>query len=420
MYFLYTTVTATLFVLALPLFLWRGRGSGKYVHNFRERMGWVPPAFPKASRESIWIHAVSVGEALAARRLVERLKERFPEVPLYVSTTTLTGRAVAERALTQADGFFYAPFDWPRPVRRALEHVNPRLLVLVETEIWPNLIDRAKTRGALIVLVNGRISGRALPRYVSVRKLMARVLARIDLFLMQSDTHAGRIRQMGAPEDRVQVSGNLKFDARLPVPAARLLSLLGRRRGPVFVAGSTMEGEEEAVLAAFRALRTPCPEARLVLAPRHPERFARAEELVQAAGFRCQKRSELEASWGDGDVLLLDTLGELAQIYAVASAVFVGGSLVPTGGHNVLEAAVHGRAVIVGPHMQNFQEIADLFLAAGALVQVTSASELSREVVALATDEPRRERVGEAARSLIEQHRGAVDCTVEAIGRLMA
>jgi 3-deoxy-D-manno-octulosonic-acid transferase len=418
-YALYTVLTATLFLFAIPIFLWRGRGTGKYLRNFRERMGLVAPSFPRATSESIWVHAVSVGEALAARPLVEKLKERFPSVPLYVSTTTLTGRAVAERSL-RADGFFYAPFDWPRPVRRALEHVNPKLLVLVETEIWPNLIVRAKRRGARVALVNGRISSRALPRYLAIRALMARLLALIDLFLMQSDTHAGRIRRMGAPDGRVFVTGNLKFDARLPVSAARVLALLGRRRGPVFVAGSTMEGEEEAVLAAFRALRGRCPEACLILVPRHPERFARVFDVVQAAGFRCQKRSELQAAWADGEVLLLDTLGELAHVYAVASVVFVGGSLVPTGGHNVLEAAIHGRAVIVGPHMQNFQEIADLFLGAGALVQVASPADLPDAIVALATDEARRERIGEAARGLLEQHRGAVDRTVDALSRLLA
>ena len=246
--------------------------------------------------------------------------------------------------------------------------------MLVETELWPNLIHEAHRRGTRIALVNGRISTRSFPRYRKARRFLSRVLSEIDLFLMQGEAHAERIRALGAPADRVQVTGNLKFDAvapgRVPERLARLLQG-GTAPRPLWVAGSTVGGEEELVLSAFHRVRERVPQARLLVAPRHPERFAAVPALVEAAGFRCLRRSALDpAAWGDGEVLLLDTLGELAQVYALASVVFVGGSLVPAGGHNILEPAVAGKAVVVGPHMENFQEIADQFRAESAMVQV--------------------------------------------------
>jgi len=416
-YLAYTVVTAALVVLAAPFFLWKGRGTGKYVRTFRERMNG--PVL-SADCGSIWIHAVSVGEVLAARPLIERLKERFPGLPLFVSTTTVTGNAVAQKAAARADGLFFAPFDWPRPVRRTLARLKPRLLVLVETEIWPNLIHEARRRGIRVAVVNGRISPRSFRRYLWVRRLLTRVLHEVDLFLMQSDAHSDRIRRIGAPGDRVRTIGNLKYDALSRTGASETLArLISPGEGPLWVAGSTAEGEDTFVLDAFRALRTRRPGARLLIAPRHPERFDAVFALAQASGFRTARRSTLDGPWS-GDVLVLDSLGELAAVYSLATVVFVGGSLVPSGGHNVLEAAVHGKAVIVGPHMENFQEIADLFTAAGALVQVPSAGALSAAVVDLATDDARRRQVGEAARALIDVHRGALDRTVEALSSLVA
>ena len=279
------------------------------------------------------------------------------------------------------------------------------MLVLVETELWPNLIHEAHRRGTRVALVNGRISPRSFPRYRRFRRLLGPVLAEIDAFLMQGEPHAERIRQLGAPPERVQVTGNLKFDAvepaRLPERLTRLLQG-GVDRRPLWVAGSTVEGEEQLVLSAFHRVRERVPQARLLVAPRHPERFASVPALIEASGFRCLRRSALDPiAWQDGEVMLLDTLGELAQVYALASVVFVGGSLVPPGGHNVLEPAVAGKPVIVGPHMENFQEIADEFRREQALVQVASADELGSEVAALLLDERRRSGLGERARALV-------------------
>jgi 3-deoxy-D-manno-octulosonic-acid transferase len=417
-YALYTAVTAVLFVLAAPLFLWKGRATGKYVHTFRERMARTDA--PGSDVPSIWVHAVSVGEVIVARPLIERLAARFPDTPVFVSTTTITGQSVAQNTLPDVDGLFFAPFDWPRPVRRTLARLQPRLLVLVETEIWPNLIHEARRRGVRIAIVNGRISSRSFPRYRRVRRLLTRVLHEVDLFLMQGEAHAARVRDIGAPPDRVRTTGNLKFDSLSRTGASDRLKYLIPSGGPLWVAGSTTEGEEVLVLAAYVKLREEIPGLRLLLAPRHPERFGEAEEAAHQAGLSCVCRSTLLTPWNGADVLLLDTLGELAQVYSLASVVFVGGSLVPRGGHNVLEAAIHGKAVVVGPHMENFQEIAELFIAGGGLVQVANGPALQEAVRELLVDEAHRLRVGEAARGLIDAHTGAVERTVDALAELVA
>ena len=367
---------------------------------------------------------MSVGEVLAARPLVPALRERFPRHRLFLSTTTITGNAVAKKSVRGVDGLFYAPFDWPLPVRQALTTLNPSLLVLVETELWPNLIHEAHRRGTRVALVNGRISPRSFGRYRRLQRFLRAVLGEMDLFLMQGETHAQRIRAMGAPAERVRLTGNLKFDAVEPGrPPERLVRLLQGpdRDRPLWVAGSTVGGEEELVLRAYHRVRERVPDARLLIAPRHPERFAAVPPLVEAAGFRCLRRSALDPqAWRDGEVLLLDSLGELAQVYALASVVFVGGSLVPSGGHNILEPAVAGKAVVVGPHMENFQEIADQFRSEAAMVQVGSVDELAQEVAGLLLDEARRHGLGERARELVGRNRGAVQRTVDSLAGLLA
>ncbi len=407
----------------MPFYLWKGRGTGKYLSNFRERLGSLPGVVDAHGRASIWIHAVSVGEVLAARTLVGPLKQRFPAMNVFVSTTTLTGQAIARSSVKDADGLFYAPFDFRSSVRRVLDVVRPRLLVLVETEIWPNLIHEARLRGTRVAIVNGRVSPRSYGRYHWIRTFLKPVLEQIDVFAMQAEPHAERIRQLGAPAGRVRALGNLKFDAlEAPAPSAALQQLfaaIGSR--PVWIVGSTVDSEEPQVLAAFLRLRESLPDAALVIAPRHPERFGLVPALVEAAGLTAVRRSALGASAWDGrSVLVLDTLGELAQVYSFATAVFVGGSLAPAGGHNVLEPAVAGKAVVVGPHMENFQEIADQFLGEQALVQVDSAEALTRETLALFQDVDRRSAVGQRARALVARNRGALERTVEALAELVA
>jgi 3-deoxy-D-manno-octulosonic-acid transferase len=423
LYAAYSLALAIALVLAAPWFLWKGRRTGKYVSSFRERMGALAPTLNPAGGPSIWVHAVSVGEALAARPLLRPLREGYPELPLLVSTTTLTGNAVARKSLEQADGVFFAPFDLPRPVRRAFDVARPRLLVLMETEIWPNLIHEARRRGVRVAIANGRLSESSFRGYRRLGRLVKRVLSDIDLFLMQSDDDARRILDLGAPPARVHVLGNLKFEAvNASPPSNEIARLFDASPGrPVWVAGSTMPGEEELVLAAFRRVREQVPHLGLVVAPRHPERFDGVPALVEAAGLSCARRTRLDREgWRNGTVLVLDTIGELSQIYSLASVVFVGGSLVATGGHNVLEPAAAGKAVVVGPHMENFREIAAQFRAEGALVQVDSAEDLAGAVSSLLSDGPRRDAMGARARTLVERNRGAAARTVEALAGLLA
>lgn len=422
MYFIYSVGLGILLALAAPVYAWKGRRSGKYLRTFRARLGRLPPDV-RSDGGAIWIHAVSVGEVLAARALIEPLRQRLPGRRVFVSTTTLTGQEVARASLKGVDGLFFAPFDFVFAVRRVLQAIRPSLLVIVETEIWPNLIRETRRSGARVAIVNGRLSPRSFPRYRRIRGFLRPVLAEVDVFLMQAEPHAVRARAIGAPADRVRVSGNLKFDA-LPAGGSRssgLDAVFAGPRGPVWVAGSTVAGEEVVVLAAFRALKNEVPDLRLVLAPRHPERFTEVPPMARAAGFQVACRSALEGRpWGSEDVLVLDTLGELAHAYAFATVVFVGGSLSPAGGHNILEPAVAARAVVVGPHMENFQEIARAFLEEDALVQVAAADALAPAILRLLRDPAARDQLGARARDLVERNRGALDRTVQALAELVA
>ena len=422
MYLIYSVGLGILLALAAPVYAWRGRRSGKYLRTFHARLGNLPPDVRAERPGAIWIHAVSVGEVLAARVLIRPLRERLAGRTVFVSTTTVTGHEVARATLKDVDGLFFAPFDFSFAVRRVLAAIRPSLVVLVETEIWPNLIRESRRAGARVAIVNGRLSPRSFPRYRRIRAFLRPVLAGIDAFLMQAEPHADRARAIGAPAERVRVAGNLKFDAVPDVSRTQDLErVFAGVRGPIFLAGSTVAGEEESVLAAYRSARAAVPGLRLVIAPRHPERFGEAGERIAEAGLRFARRSGLgEGSWGGEVVLLLDTLGDLAHAYTFATVVFVGGSLVPAGGPNVLEPAAAARAVVVGPHMENFQEIARAFLAEEALVQVASAEALGPALIHLLADPEARARLGTRARDVVERNRGAVARTVEALAELLA
>jgi 3-deoxy-D-manno-octulosonic-acid transferase len=376
---------------------------------------------------------VSVGEALTARALAADLKARYPRLRLFLSTTTIPGQQVARASLGPVvDAVFYFPFDWTFIVRRTLNLVKPRLFIMMETEIWPNLLRVCRKRGVRTVVINGRISSRSYPRYRMIRPFFRRVLADIDRFCMQSEESARRLIDLGADPARVTVTGSLKFDSlEVPSPAGvrpthgkpreRLLRFF--RISPnrtVIVAGSTMRGEEAAVLKAFERVKATKSHVLLILAPRQPERFAEVERLAREAGFVTALRSDLPIDAEPrADVVVLDSIGELAQLYQVATAVFVGGSLADHGGHNILEPAIFGKPVIFGPHMQNFKEIAEAFLANGAAIQVRSDRELDDTILALVRDPVHRARLGAAARALVEANRGAKGKTLTVIGELL-
>jgi len=428
MYFAYSLLTLLLFVVVSPYFVYQAIRYKKYIGSLGQRLGFLPIAFNFDGEESIWIHAVSVGEALTARALAADLKARYPRLRLFLSTTTIAGQQVARRNVSNVDAVFYLPFDWTFIVRRTLNLVRPRIFIMMETEIWPNLLRACRKRGVKTVLINGRISSRSYPRYRLIRPFFRRVLSDVDRFCMQSEESARRLVDLGADQARVTVTGSLKFDSlELPgttahgKPRERVLRFF--RLGPnrtVVVAGSTLRGEEAAVLRAFKRIKSTMPSALAVLAPRQPERFSEVERLALDAGFATVRRTDLPIDAEPrADVVVLDSIGELAQLYQLATAVFVGGSLVDHGGHNILEPAVFGKPIVFGPHMQNFKEIADAFLANDAAVQVHTERELDDALLALVTDPVRRARLGAAARALVEANRGAKAKTLEVITELM-
>ena len=439
MYFLYSVFATTVLLLLAPYFLVRGLLRGKNLRNLPERLGLrFPPELARPDARSpggIWLHAVSVGEVLAALPLARSLQERFPQRRLVISTTTETGQALARERMKFADAVFYFPLDLPGAVRRTLRAVRPGLIVIVETEIWPNLLRAARRSGASVAYVNGRLSDRSFRHFrwapPSIRR---RVFEDASLYLMQSEEDARRAVALGAPRERVLAPGNLKYDLS-PVGGNELVTWLESElersgRGPLLIAGSVVAGEERAVLEALALVAEKWPETLLLLAPRRPERFEEASGMIEQAGWRVIRRSALsldgacagvlkEAPGRRRGVLLLDTLGELAAVYQLADGVFVGGSLVPAGGHNPLEPAAFGKAPVFGPSMENFRDIAAEFLRAGAAIEARSGAELGAAWITLLGNDGRRAEMGRVARALVERHRGATAATVERLAGLL-
>ena len=428
MYLAYSLLTLLVLAAVSPYFLYQAIRYQKYIGSLRQRLGFLPIAFNVDAEESIWIHAVSVGEALTARALAADLKARYPRLRLFLSTTTMAGQQVARRSVSNVDAVFYFPFDWTVIVRRTLRLVRPRLFIMMETEIWPNLLRECRRRGVRTAMINGRISNHSYPRYRLIRPFIRRVLGDVDRFCVQSEESARRLIELGADPARVSVTGSLKFDSlELPAPTAhgrprdrvlRFFQLPPSRT--VLVAGSTLRGEEAFVLRAFARIKTSMPGALLILAPRQPERFVEVERLAREAGFATVRRSELPIDAEPrAEVVVLDTIGELAQLYQLATAVFVGGSLVDHGGHNILEPAIFGKPIVFGPYMHNFKEIAEAFVANDAAIQLASERELDETLVGLVTDPVRRARLGAAARALVAANRGAKTKTLDVIAALL-
>jgi 3-deoxy-D-manno-octulosonic-acid transferase len=439
MYLLYRGLTALSMLVLTPYYALRVWRSGER-RALRERLGALPPEItgrPPASGDAgaIWIHAVSVGEVLAAKPLVERLKRRMPNRAIYVSTTTETGQRLARERLGCADAVFYFPFDWIPPVRRALRLMRPAMVIIMETEIWPNFLREARDLGIPVVFANARISHRSFARYKRWRFLVmefyAEVLRDARLFLAQTSEDADRLREMGAPEERLEVAGNLKYDGE-PPPLGAFGAWLSRQvaeqeRWPLLVAGSVVAQEEESVVAAYDLVQRRWRHALLILAPRKPDRFEAAATIIEEGGWHLVRRSQTDLHRPlaeDADVILLDSIGELAGLYSLADAAFVGGSLVPAGGHNILEPAWFARPPVFGTSMENFGEMAEQFLEARAGVQVSSGTQLGRVWTQLIEDAGLRERMGQAARQLWEQNRGAtrrcldrIEAVLEGAGR---
>jgi 3-deoxy-D-manno-octulosonic-acid transferase len=446
-YFIYSFLMGTAALLLLPYWLVKGLRQGKYLSNLRERMGLSLGALDKLPTDGpgvIWIHAVSVGELLSSIGLAKRLKEEYPDRPLVVSTTTVTGQTLARERMQFADAVFYFPLDWTFCVRRVLLAVRPAVVIVLETEIWPNFLREARRRNIAVLFVSGRISDRSFVRYQRylarvgffLRPFLRNALGNASAFLMQSEKDAERIRELGAPADRVLVSGNLKYDMELPsaTPLSSWLEAEARRQGrsPIVVAGSVVATEEPLALIAFGVVQGEHPNALLVLAPRKPERFEAAAEFIHESRRKFIRRSQLalveHASGASGTngtisrdvtVILLDSIGELASLYRLADGAFVGGSLVPSGGHNILEPAAFGKIPVFGPSMENFSEIASRFVAADAAIQVESPEDAGVAWIELLRNPERREKMSENAKRLVDNSRGAMDRVLVEISKLL-
>ncbi len=413
-------------LLSLPYWLYQVVRHGKYRSGFAERMGQVPARLigseDTRSQRVIWVHAVSVGEVLAVSGLVEEMRRSFRQHRVLVSTTTDAGQELARKRFG-AESVFYFPMDFAFAIRPYLRVLQPELVVLAETEFWPNFLRLVQASGARIAVVNARISDRSWPRYRRFRWALRRMLIHVNLFLAQTAEDSKRLQSIGADTARVQVTGNLKFDVSLPSPPAIVESLRqsleAEGAGPVLVCGSTVEGEEPPLLRAFENLRVGHPRAVMILAPRHPEHFDAVAILLQQLGMPSRRRSRWAGEPLAGGVFLVDTIGELAALYALADVAFVGGSLVPRGGHNIIEPAQHGVAIVTGNHTENFRDIVALFQSRDA-VRIAGLAELPLTLMQLLADDTERRALGRRAEQTMRSQMGATSRTLAGLQSLLS
>jgi 3-deoxy-D-manno-octulosonic-acid transferase len=420
--FFYNMALALIFLLGSPYWLFRILTTQKYRRGLKERLGRVPYRLLDANdtRPVIWLHAVSVGEVLSAGRLISELKAALPEYRLLISTTTLTGQT---RARFGEENVFYFPLDLGFAVRSYLGALQPQLLILVETEFWPNMLSACGRRKIPVAVTNARISDRSFPRYHRLRRLWKPFLHNLTLILAQSEEDAKRLKAIGVPANRIRFGGNLKFDVRATDPAAVTVALQAHVPTGIrfVVAGSTLEGEEAVLLELWPKLLEQIPQLFLILAPRHPERFPAVEKLLIESGLSWEKRSRWIEAPGpipSGGILLLDSIGELASVYSLATVAFVGGSLIPSGGHNPLEPAQFGVPVITGPDYANFRAIVEELKKYDAIC-ITEAKDLLATVSGLLCDSEKAQAIGARARQVFEQQAGATGRTVTAIRELV-
>lgn len=420
----YSALLLAVLVLGAPWWLLRMATSGRYRAGLKERLGWVPKSLREAAtgREVVWVHAVSVGEVMAAARLVRELQKEWPGWMIAVSTMTATGQRLAKERLPES-AVFYLPLDFAFVVHRYLRALRPKMLVLMESELWPNLIVQCAKAGVPVAVVNARVSDRSFPRYMKLRRLWRPLLRKVSLFLAQSGETAARLAQMGAPADRIQVTGNLKYDLRERRDSA-LVAMLREQlpaSGRVIICGSTLEGEEKMLLAAWPAVLAAEPQAVMILAPRHPERFATVAAMAEGSGFKAIRASEFRLQptpLAAGSIFVLDTIGDLAAVYSLGAAAFVGGSLVAAGGHNPLEPARFGVPVLMGTSYENFREIVDALQAQDA-IRICTAEMLGDAVVALLRHIDAAQAMGARGRKVFEAQAGGTARTVEALTALL-
>ncbi len=417
MYALYNLLLVLMTVLLSPVILFKLITVPKYRGGISQKLGRVRKKVKRVigGTRPIWVHAVSVGEVMAAHPLIRELKKKYPGKKLILSTVTVTGNYTARQRVPEADAVFFFPFDYPWIVRRVIRRINPSIVLVAETELWPNFFRELTRAGIPSALINGRISVSSYKNYLRFKGFFSQVFRQVTLFCMQSAEDAQRIRDIGAPPERVMITGNLKFDQKIQTAAARPVPL--RAGSKVITAGSTHRGEEAALLDVFRRLRTKFPELVMIIAPRHPERFDEVEGLVYGAGFDCQRRTRIKSEIKD--VLLLDTIGELRSFYGICDIAFVGGSLVKVGGHNLLEPAAMKKPVIFSRYMYNFKEISEALISAGGGILVKDKQELYVEADKLLSDRAYAKQIGDHAFKVIEANSGAAKRTIDTVSGLI-
>jgi 3-deoxy-D-manno-octulosonic-acid transferase len=424
MYTIYNLILNLTFVISFPYLLLRALLEKGGVW---ERMGRLSKEKIKflSTKNVIWLHAASVGEIKALSIIISQLKKVDPDYGLIVSVVTESGKREAERSLSagkEVAFIFHAPIDLKRFVKRALSSLNPSALIIVETELWPNLIKEAKQKGCWVALINGRISAESLSKYLLLKSLFSKTLSYVDLFCMQSEEDAERIKKLGAEKDKMKILGNLKFDRMITQTSEIDKAVLKKRLSippdlKVMVGGSIRNGEEEILLRVFKRLKKDGDDLLLILAPRHLDRVKKIEKMLFHQELNFIRRSKLDGktSLKSQRIILLDTMGELAWIYATADVAFVGGSLVPIGGHNLLEPALYGVPVIFGPHVDHFKAAADLLIQCGGGIKIKNEEELYTQTLDLLKDEDKRKRMGMAAQEAIKRQSGASQKTAQLI-----
>jgi 3-deoxy-D-manno-octulosonic-acid transferase len=416
---IYSVVFYLLIPLIIARLLYRAIKAPAYRLRWAERFGFV--AATNSSQETIWLHAVSVGETLAAVPLVKALQEKYPDYRLTVTCMTPTGSERVKAAFGDSVDHCYAPYDMPDSVARFLNRVQPKIVIIMETELWPNTIAACHKRRIPVLLANGRLSEKSATAYRRIQSLVRPMLAQLSAVAAQHSDDGARFTDLGLADSALTVTGNIKFDLSLDRAikdkAQQLLTeWRGTNQRPILLVASTHGGEDEIILEAFAQIKAQIENLLLVLVPRHPERFNQVAELCTATGFNLARRSSADTVEG-ADILLGDTMGELMSFFGACDIAFVGGSLVPTGGHNIIEPAAWGAPVLTGPHLFNFSEASQLLLVGGAMQICDSADQLAEQVVELLNDQQRRAEMGSSARLIAEANRGALDKLIALIER---
>ncbi len=429
MYWFYNICLVTYWLVLIPVLIYRLIFEDGFYDRLKQSAGVMPtPTLEKiAYRNAIWIHAASVGEVVAASPIARELKRRYPNEMVVVSVVTATGHNMAKRIIPEADGHIFFPFDLPVITNRIVDIVDPKAIILVETELWPNFLRLAWKRNTPVMMMNGRISDRSMRRYSLIVRFTSKMLLQIRRFCMQSAQDAEHIIAMGAASDRVMVMGNTKYDQTYAEVSPEEKVQLKKEfhfegAYPVIVAGSTHSGEEEILIHVFRSILKIYPHAHLLMAPREITRAALIKMGVKSTGLTVVRRTEMKASddiSGDHQVTILDTIGELGRLYSLADVVFVGGSFVKVGGHNILEPAAHGKPVFVGPHMFNFREVFDLLSRRDACIMVKTETEFLDRLTELLADPERMKEIGENALQVVCENQGATKRNVDSFEELL-